>query len=377
MLTLVTGAPGAGKTLWTMREVENLRKETGRPVVFNGIAGVEREGWAPLTMAQLKATIPSKEEEGKNEFDLPRGAIVVVDEVYRIWPQGKPGEKLPPDIEAFAVHRHLGLDFYLLVQDRQRLHHFIRGLVGRHVHFERQFGMQRSRRFEWQRLADPRDRFERMQASASEFLFPKEVYSWYKSADLHTVKKRLPWARLAVIPALLACAAGGLWFAFSMVAGGIEGQGEAQLQAAQVAAQPVAAQETREVAALHWSQQWAERVPGQPHSAAFYDPTVKPAAMPKISGCLEVQTDTSYKCQCNTQQGTIISTMTTQECRFYLRNGWFDPTKPDEDPESDLADGRSHSVPDFATGSVSPSGGGADSGAAAPPPAIAASVIGS
>src|SRR5436853_6898177 len=139
MLTLVTGAPGAGKTLWTIREVEKLRQETGRKVFFNAIAGVSLP-WTELT-----------DDQAADAHSLESGAVIIVDEVYRLWPQGKPGEKLPPSIELFATHRHRGHDFFLLLQDRQRLHHFIRGLVGRHVHLERQYGIPRARVFEWQR----------------------------------------------------------------------------------------------------------------------------------------------------------------------------------------------------------------------------------
>jgi zona occludens toxin len=334
VLTLVTGAPGAGKTLWTIGEVEKLRAETGRRVFYNGIPDVTLPEWSQLSVADLKKTVAVEGEEGKFVFDLPHGSIVVVDEVYRIWPQGKQGDKLPADVEAFAVHRHLGLDFYLLIQDRMRLHHFIRGLVGRHVHFERQFGMDRSRRFEWQRLGDPKDKWDKDAASGSEFVFPKKLYGAYKSADLHTVKKRLPWARLALIPALLIVAGVALWAAmahftdYSAKETSAAPVGAAGAQVVAVAV-PDAASEAR-----LWAAKWEERVKGQPHSAAFYDPTVQPVVMPKISGCAEVITDTSYKCTCNTQQGTIITTLSVGECRFYLANGWFDPTKPDPPEQS-------------------------------------------
>lgn len=316
MLTLVTGAPGAGKTLWTMREVEKLRRETQRPVYYNGISGVTLAEWKELS-----------DEEARHSHALPQGAIIVVDEVYRLWPQSKPGNALPQDVELFATHRHRGHDFFLLVQDRQRLHHFIRGLVGRHVHFERQFGLNRSRGYEWQKLGDPKDNWSKKDAAGFEFIFPRDVFAWYKSADLHTVKKRLPWERLALIPLLCSVIAGLLWHTASR----FTAPETTDLDSSTETTNPVESYHHDPASeGIQWASQWEERVKGQPHSASFYDPTLKPAAMPKISGCLELITENRYSCKCNTQQGTIISTLTVRECRFYLANGWFDPTKPDE-----------------------------------------------
>lgn len=353
MLTLVTGAPGSGKTLWTMREVEKLRKDTGRPVFYNGIAGVAIPEWTLF-----------EDSAASKVHELPQGAIIVVDEVYRLWPQGKQGEQLRPDVEAFATHRHRGHDFYLLIQDRMRLHHFIRGLVGRHVHFERQFGLDRSRMFEWQRLGDPRDKWDKDAASASEFMFPKEVFQWYKSADLHTVKKRMPWLRLSVIPALVVVAALCTWFAFSRLSADRLAKPAGVAVAASEVHPALSYLEQKELEARQWSAKWVERVPGQPHSASFYDPTVTPAVMPKISGCSEVITDHSYKCECNTQQGTIITTLTIGECKFYLKNGWFDPTKPDRQE----SDGTLRAGGFDMLGAGSPLGGQAGSSAPAAPP---------
>jgi len=368
-ITLVTGAPGAGKTLWTLQEVEKLRRETGRQVLYNGISGVTLSEWKPVSNAELKATIDVavEGEEGKHVHDLPPGSIVVVDECYRVWPQGGPGE-LPRDVEAFAVHRHRGLDFFLLVQ---RVHHFVRGLVARHVHFERQFGLDRSRRFEWQKLGDPKDRWSKQEAAGSEFLFPKEVYSWYKSADLHTVKKRLPWKRLALIPGLVLVIVALLWSAVSILTSGAAELGPQASSSASSPAPAHAPAPDPRLERVSWSAQWVERVPGQPHSAPFYDPTVRPAAMPKISGCMEIRSEQLNRCVCNTQQGTAITSLTLAECRFYLANGWFDPTRPDEDEDREEDQG-DHMT---ASGSGAPQltdvfGGQAAAGAsgAAPPP---------
>lgn len=360
MIVYITGAPGSGKTLWTLRTVAKRAQDEGRKVYYYNIPQVNIPGqdWTELTL-----------EQAKNPHDLPTGSIVVVDEAWDLWPQSKAGVKVPDHIELFATHRHRGHDFYILTQRTTSVHHFIRGLIAQHVHFERQFGLPRSRRFEWQRIGNPSDKWDKDAASSSEFIFPKEVYSWYKSSDQHTVKVKLPWVRLGGIGVLVLFIVGGLWYAFDLMTnlsdlGKKQGDEIANLATAQASANQATAQQLAEleakIDAANWSSRFVERVPGIPMSASFYDESVKPEAVPRIAGCSRIQLEGRDSCRCTTQQGSTIREITHGQCVKYVRYGWFDPLKPDE------ADHMPDNGPNRDGG-----GGGvarADSGAAAAPP---------
>jgi zona occludens toxin len=321
-ITLVTGGGGSGKTLWTMQEVERLRKETNRPVYYYHIPEVKLDGWQELS-------------DPHTWNDLPPGAIFVIDEAHKWFPQRGPGK--PPDfIEPFAELRHKGYSAFLLTQDHMSLDSFIRKRTNRHVHFKRVFGWERSTMFEWQELGNPADFHSLEKSIKSNYSFPKEVYGWYKSADIHTIQKKTPKGKLALIaaPALAVPLLLYLFFV-NFKNGGTDPEQEKSLDppAAPAAQQPANMLTSQQQEALSWAMQFRERVRGQPHSANFYDATLAPATFPKISGCGEVRAKGYYKCFCNTQQGTIITTLTPAECRFYLKNGWFDPTASEDQDE--------------------------------------------
>lgn len=323
-ITLVTGAGGSGKTLWVVQEVERLRQETGRPVYYHHIPEVALD-WQHL-------------EDPHQWPHLPPGAIFVIDEAHKFFPQRGPGK--PPDfVEAFAELRHRGFSAYLITQELMSLDNFIRKRTNRHLHFKRKFNWEKALVYEWQELGDPNDERSKQAAIKKTFRFPRHLYGTYKSADVHTIQKKTPWLRFAGIAALALIP---LLIAF-LVLHNLNGSTEpappppAQQQPAP---EPKSILSQAEQEALSWAVQFKERMRGQPHSAPFYDASLGARTFPKISGCGEVRYGDYYKCWCNTQQGTIITTLTPAECRFYLKNGWFDPTQ-DEDQEEGGSKGRS------------------------------------
>ncbi|WP_428384194.1 zonular occludens toxin domain-containing protein [Nevskia ramosa] len=328
MILLITGNPGSGKTLWTLPEVLKLAKDwadkgTPRQVYYNGI---------PLApeFPGFKTDLPWKEltdAEMSNPHIYPEGSIFVIDEAYRLYEAPrKAGVPITENIQKFATHRHRGHDFYLICQKPSQLHHFIRDLVGRHVHFERAFGLPRARRFAWERLGDISDKWDKKASSASEFWYPKDVYGWYKSSDMHTVQNRMPWLKLAGIAALALAVPLLLWNVFSSVGQGLPGTESKAPSASSLASavQGRASPSGVAVDASMWAAKWQERVPGIPYSAPAYDEVAKVAVFPKISGCLEVKAKDYYRCSCDSQQGTRLTTVTETQCRHWLKNGWFD-----------------------------------------------------
>lgn len=313
-ITLVTGLPGAGKTLWCIENVERMRLETKRPVFYHNIQGVTLD-WTYL-------------DDPRAWVDLPQGAIFVMDEVHKIFPQRGPGTP-PPHVEAFAELRHKGFSAVLLTQEPMSLDNFIRKRVNRHVHLKRKFGWEWAVSYEWQELGDPNDERSRALAVKGRFNFPRARYGSYKSADLHTIQKKPPIKKLAVLVPFAVVPI----IAASCVISNFAGEDQVA-PAPAIPAAPAPVANPLQEQALAWSQQFRERVRGQPHSAQFYDATLGARVLPKIDGCGEVKAKGYYKCFCNTQQGTIITTLTPAECRFYLANGWFDPTKDEEQEDS-------------------------------------------
>lgn len=341
VIELITGINGSGKTLWGLQHVEALRKATGRTVYYWGIRGIKEAGvltdWVEISgfdESGLALKGPDPEELHK----LPEGAIIFIDEAQAVFPKGGKGPE-PPGIAAFATSRWRGHTWFITTQHGADLNLFLRRRVGKHHHFVRAFGLERSTHLEWQSYARVESTTDRKLAIKSDFPFPKEVYDWYKSADTHSVQKQLPWKELRVFIILpFALILIGLFVWWRLNSAAPETEQPVSTEPAVETQQPSRGSPRLDLMSVPqegpaWVAQFVERVKGQPMSARFYDSEIKPKTFPKISGCMEIITPDFRRCSCNTQQGTTITTMTTQECQFYLANGWFDFSKPDGNDE--------------------------------------------
>ena len=200
MLTLVTGVNGSGKTNWLMGELLRLEAE-GRVICVNHIHGLQVSSWREL------------EDEGVVGWreSVPKGAVLAVDEAHRLAPsRSKP--PAPEWIARFDEHRHSGLDLYFVTQHPAKLDIELRRLCGRHVHFDRRFGMRTVSRWEWQRCVDdPTDRRARREGVRTSQRLDSSVYDKYESAEIHTHKRRVPWAVVGLVFFLLAALPFGWW----------------------------------------------------------------------------------------------------------------------------------------------------------------------
>lgn len=198
MITLFTGVPGAGKTLRTVQEIANLRRTRdgeSRPI-FANITGLADE----LGCAIL--------EEPRRWFELPEGALIVIDECQRVFPPRAAAAAVPEYVQLFDTHRHHGFDVFLITQHPRLIDSFIRNLVGRHLHLYRPFGLMRSQVYEWQECCEN----PRVDAKPvpKPWKFPRKLFGLYKSAEEHTHKTRLPWRAIATIVGCLCLAGAGL-----------------------------------------------------------------------------------------------------------------------------------------------------------------------
>lgn len=199
MITLVTGLPGHGKTLFTLYEI-NKQWAGKRPIYYlskeavdevaAGIAGVQLEGWTAFT-------------EFQKWWDIENGAVIVVDECQYVLPRRSPGKE-PEYISAFAEHRKKGFDIFLITQDCRNMDYFVRRLAGQHIHYHRPMGASAASRWEWAKACEnPSDRLEQKQAHSTKLVkHPKDFYDKYASANVHTVQRKIP-PKLFIFPVAL------------------------------------------------------------------------------------------------------------------------------------------------------------------------------
>lgn len=227
MIELVTGTPGSGKTLYT---VDRLRKEAkaGRRILVDGIRDLA-----------IDHVLVDEQWMRKWHENCQPNDLIVVDEVQRIWPPVSVSVKPGEDVEKLHVHRHLGVDFIVITQHPQRMNKTIRDLVGRHVHVRRLFGRRSAMLYEWDHAHNPNSGFR--DAVKTLWRYPKDVFSLYTSAELHTKPKAVIPKALFILPVGLLVVAIGAWKGFKAVSGGfgIGGQTGSAVSSSAVAVPPL------------------------------------------------------------------------------------------------------------------------------------------
>lgn len=188
MIHLITGTPGSGKTLLAVELIlKNRNSEKIRPLYAN-IEG--------LNLEELRCF---KLDEVDTWYDLPDGAIIVIDECQR-WFRPRPnGSAVPECISRFETHRHHGHDIILITQHPGLIDRNIRKLVDRHQHMYRPFGMDHRKVFEWNTCNEsPEPSQNESNALRTKLKFDKELFKYYQSASIHTSTKRIPIKQIAV-----------------------------------------------------------------------------------------------------------------------------------------------------------------------------------
>lgn len=319
MITLITGTPGAGKTLYALNYVKNLSEKENRPVFYNGVTDLTLP-WTSL-------------DKGEDWHTCPVGSIVLIDECQRVFrPRGN-GSAVPLHIEKLETHRHGGVDLVVITQHPMLIESNVRRLVGRHFHVMRNFGMKRATVHEWSSTKESCDK-NRNDSIKHQFGYPEKSFEWYKSAELHTHTARIPaklWVFLA-LPLVLAAIGYGMvkWqqsrVDLSKPQTDILGKNSASGTIVQAASVPSLSTDP-----LQWFRDQTPRIVGLPHTAPIYDDLAKPVALPLPAGCIA----SSRGCNCFTQQGTKIADMQESICRDIVKNGYFNPYKIDKNDKRD------------------------------------------
>lgn len=227
MIDLRTGIPGSGKTLSMVEALNKLllrwekHPEEARAIFVHNIKNLALpHAVLPLTDAPGKGgqvqIIPDWEA-------LPDGSLVIIDECQDLFPPRSSQTAAPAHIAWFNTHRHKGFDVWITTQHPKLIDFSVRALVGKHMHFRRLFGGQRSAVYEWDGCSDNLSGMK--DAVMSYYGFPKKAFQFYKSAEVHTKQNfKLPrWLIIPVIGVLLSFYA--VPRAYSVLAGSVSGQG--------------------------------------------------------------------------------------------------------------------------------------------------------
>lgn len=312
MITLQTGLPGSGKTLYTLSTVNAKSIAENRPVFYDGIADLNLPNWTKI--------------DAEKWYECPPNSLIVIDECQRIFRPRTISKDVPLFVSELETHRHKGLDLWMITQHPMLADSALRRLSGKHIHAIRPYGFQGSSLHEWASVRDTCDKSSgRADSIKTKWSYDKKMFTAYKSAEVHTVKRAIPFKvkMLFVLPFLIAglgytyyssvmkrikpdapVAAVGSPGAAGAYQGGSSGKG-AYLSPKEDARQYVF--------------QSTPRYEGMPSTAPKYDELTKPVAVPIPAACV---TSAAKGCRCYTQQATPIN-VTAATCAAIVESGFF------------------------------------------------------
>jgi zona occludens toxin len=322
VITLITGLPGHGKTLYTLSWIKAKAEKENRPVFYARIKGLK---------------LPWQVIDPFEWMKCPANAIVVIDEVQKsnnpddpksptLFGVRKRGDPVPPWAAALETHRHMGIDLVLITQDPMLLDVHDRKLVGQHFHVKRTFGLARATVHEFGGCR-PNVAQSTSGSVRHEWSYPKRAYDWYTSAEVHTVKARVPF-KVWLFLSLPFIVLGLSWYAWSHYLDPDRGKQAAPVAtptALQAQAPPDA--RGRNLTVAQYVATFQPRVPGLAYTAPVYDDVTKPAQAPYPAACVLMR----GVCKCYTQQGTILETG-RDLCEQIVNAGFFVAWQKPEPP---------------------------------------------
>lgn len=334
MIELITGLPGNGKTLYTISHVKAAAEAENRPVYYHGIPELTLN-WEPL-------------EDPRKWMDVPPRSIVVIDEAQKTFRNRSLGAQPPDFVTALETHRHLGIDLVMITQHPSLIDPAVRRLAGRHQHLVRIWGMEASTVHKWDAVKDNCDK-SRGDSDKKKWAFDKSVYKFYKSAEVHTMKRSIPFRVKMLIGLCIAflCALAYMVNFLGKKTGVIEKEPDAAIVGTvqnpvrapaggggqALPFDPVA--DARQFVAMS-----TPRIDGLAYTAPKYDEITKPVRAPVPAACIQKGSAAAggeVSCKCFSQQGTSLD-VEFNMCMEFARNGYFQDFDPERDrQQSDRA----------------------------------------
>lgn len=342
-IEIYTGKPGNGKTALMMeRLIAEATKKEPRPLFAYGIDGLEpglatvlkdpRE-WNAVKPGEVCTCHDTDDSGPCNSHVIPNGSLIFIDEAWKWFGHLHDASRqaTPGHVLALAEHRHRGIDMIWTAQGPNQIYPFARPLIADHYHTVRRFGTQVIDVFKWEELQEEvKSTARRDLAIRQTRALPKSVFGRYKSAEEHTIKRKLPW-RLLWIPLLPIGIAVCGWLVYTSLRPGAAPAAAEEAGAAAPAAPPasatpgVAAAQRRPATLTEYAEAHLPRFASMPWSAPVFDdrsPTVDPQLYcMSSSGGLDALGDwREPSCTCLTEQGTAYD-ISPGECRRVARLG--------------------------------------------------------
>lgn len=333
MISLGTGLPGNGKTLFMLWYLKRKADKENRVVYYHNVKDLNPDvlpNWRPF--------------DPEKWFELPAGSLVLIDECQDIFGKKPNGANLPEHFTRLNTHRHLGIDLYLITQHPTLIDNSVRRLVGQHFHSIRKFGLQRATIYEWSSCSASPEAVSSQKTSVPiKWKFPKEVFTWYKSAEVHTVKRAIPAKLILACLFVVGVFVYGYYAldrfqqrgkdqqtaAYGGVVAGQEGVVPVSAVMPASAPRPKPGYEDPIADIQQYAFNETPRVSGLPETAPKYDPLRVPTRVPVPAMCVQVHREGRIDCRCYTQQATRIQDMEVNMCLDIVYNRRFQ----DFDPE--------------------------------------------
>lgn len=345
MLVIRTGKPGHGKTLNSIKEIDERALKQSRVVYFHNINGLKHD--------KLKASWFEFEDPTK-WHELPHNSIIVIDEAQTWFGTRDPRARPDMHITAFETMRHSGFEVHLITQDPRYIDVHARRLANEHIHYWRVMKSQSLIRFQSDTVID---RVEVMSsfkdADKTRIRLDKKYFDLYTSsnADHHfrfQPSKKLIMSLIVIIVAL---------FLVFRVISRVNSEGETQAPSAAtkvgsildgslpsiLGSSKTEADGKTHVTTDEYIALRTPRIKNVPWSAPIYDGLTEPVTYPKLNcmssdskAIVERKPPENVKdgvfCECYTQQATPFD-VDHDFCISVVKRGVFDPARPESGAE--------------------------------------------
>lgn len=186
-----------------MSLIDQLSRKHPNRRIYTNIIGINYPG---------VLTINSTPEKPFDWRDLPDGSIIFFDEAHEhpafsaqdlLGPARTDAEKKRKaeilDIgDSLTLHGHFGFDIYLITQNPKLLREQVRAACSVHYVMRRLWGLDVAMIYEFAEVQTYFANATRKQAlSVKRFRYPKNLYKYYVSSNVHNIQKRVPLLYMA------------------------------------------------------------------------------------------------------------------------------------------------------------------------------------
>lgn len=330
MIFLYTGVPGAGKTLFCLRDMYDFWKKDAvaktkelkvhegewinhaRPVFVSRVNELAVPGWTVL-------------ENPADWHKCPVGAIILMDECQEDFPPRPNGSQVPEHVARIADHRHRAQDLFLITQHPSSIDAFVRRRLEQTNWINRKFGSKLVTFYSWPGVVETPEKSKKS-GFKRDRLHPKECFSWYKSAEAHTHQFRLPreayyFAGAAILIPLLGYALLQVMYRLGLkkeekLENAVTLAKEGGVSPVQTA--PLLVKRSGPESTADYLASMVPRVGGLPHTAPAYDRLTQSVRVPVPAACIE----SSSVCKCWSQSATPMP-VDDGVCRQIVRGGFY------------------------------------------------------